>query len=135
MDDSILTSVKKIVNVAEDVDNFDTALITYINTSLATLNQLGVGPEQGFMIQDATPTWEDFLGDDPNLNLIQSYVCLVVRTIFDPPTTSFAIEAMNKQIDRFEWRISVYREGKNWTDPNPPVIPEDDNLVLDGGQP
>lgn len=136
MDDSILDSVKKIVDIAEGINEFDNRIIMYINTSLATLNQLGVGPEHGFMIQDATPTWEDFLGSDPNFNLVQSYVCLQVRMLFDPPTTSFTIDAMNNQIAKFEWRISVYREGKDWSDPNPPPIPDDDGyLVLDGGQP
>lgn len=134
MNDSILTSVKKILGMSEDYSPFDMDVLMHVNTAFSTLNQIGVGPENGFFIEDATSTWEDFLGTDSRLNTAKSYICLSVRLIFDPPTTSYAIESMNRQLDEFIWRLSVYREGTAWTNPNPPSQVEDD-LVLDGGYP
>lgn len=117
MSASILNSIKKILGIAEDYEHFDIDVITHINTVFSTLNQLGIGPDSGFMIEDATSTWEDFLGDDPRLNNVKTYVYLRVRLLFDPPTTSFAIEAMNKQIEEMEWRINTQRESTSWVPP------------------
>jgi hypothetical protein len=115
---SILTTVKKSVGVAADDDSFDTDLLMYINTVLATLSQLGVGPKRGFQITDETITWESFIGDDdPRYNMVQTYTYLRVRLLFDPPSNSFGIEAIEKQIEEFGWRINVVREGESWSNP------------------
>ena len=45
--ESILTSIKKLVGIAEDYTVFDTDFIIYINSAFATLNQLGIGPIKG----------------------------------------------------------------------------------------
>ncbi len=132
MSASILTSTKKILGIEETDTSFDLDILTHINSVFSTLNQLGIGPEQGFAIEDATPTWDAFLGTDPRLNQVKSYVYLRLRLIFDPPTSSYAITAMEKQVAEFEWRLNVYREETGWTDPDPdPVI----ETVLDGGGP
>jgi hypothetical protein len=99
---------------------FDTDIVLHINAVFATFQQLGVGPEAGFMIEDDTTTWDAFLGADPMLNHVKLYICLKVRVIFDPPQTAALLEAMNKQIEQLEWRISVRREGVSWINPNPP---------------
>lgn len=114
---SILTSIKKVLGVADDYTVFDPDIIIHTNSILSVLNQLGVGPVGGFMIEDAGPTWEDFLGTDPNLNLVKTYVCLRVRMLFDPPGTSYLINAMKEQAQELEWRLNVVREGEQWTDP------------------
>jgi hypothetical protein len=80
-----------------------------------------VGPAQGFMIEDDTATWEDFLTDDLQLNSVKTYVYLRVRMLFDPPTTSYLLDAAKQQIQELEWRISVHREETGWVDPSPPV--------------
>jgi type II secretory pathway component HofQ len=95
---SILTSTKKILGIEETDTSFDLDILTHINSVFSTLNQLGIGPEQGFAIEDATPTWDAFLGTDPRLNQVKSYVYLRLRLIFDPPTSSYAITAMEKQV-------------------------------------
>jgi hypothetical protein len=123
--DSILTSTKKVLNLSNGYTPFDADIIMFINTALSTLNQLGVGPDDGFMIEDDTATWETFLGSDPRLNHIKTYVYLRVRLLFDPPTTGYMIEAVEKQIKELEWRLNVQREDVKWTDPlTPPVVPE-----------
>lgn len=104
---SILTSIKKLLGVPEEYDVFDTDIIIHINSAFSTLNQLGVGPPDGFYIEDATEQWGMFLGDDKQINSVKTYIYLKVRLLFDPPTTSFAIDAMKKQAEELEWRLNV----------------------------
>jgi hypothetical protein len=117
MSDSILTSVKKILSIPEDYDVFDQDIILHINSVFSTLTQLGIGPVEGFMIADATAEWDSFIGADLELNAVKTYVCLRVRLLFDPPSSSYAIEAMKEQVKELEWRLNVTREGDQWTDP------------------
>lgn len=111
MEQSILTSTKKILGVAEDYTVFDLDIITHINSVFSTLNQLGVGSVDGIMIEDDEMTWED-LDEIPSeqLNMVKTYVYLKVRMLFDPPSTSFHIAAMENQIKEHEWRLNTFRE-------------------------
>lgn len=109
MEDSILISTKKIVGLDEGYDIFDLDVLTHINASFGILNQLGIGPD-GYSIEDEFAGWSD-LGLPPDqLNLVRTYVFLRVRMLFDPPATSFLIEATNKQIEEIESRLSINRE-------------------------
>lgn len=110
--DSILNSVKKVLGLDEDDDGFDVDILMHINSMFMVLNQLGIGPDDGFMIEGADEVWSDFIGDDPMLNAVKSYIWLRVRMLFDPPTTSYLISAMEKQYAELEWRLNTYREGK-----------------------
>lgn len=110
MENSILKSVKKPLGLTDEYDVFDQDVIMHTNSIFAFLNQLGIGPINGFAIEDDTALWTDFLADVAPLNMVKTYVFLRVRMLFDPPTTSFLLEAMKKQIDEFEWRINLYRE-------------------------
>lgn len=105
--DSILISVKKDLNVSLDDDFFDPDLIMHINSAFSVLAQLGVGPKSGFYISDATATWTDFLGGDPLVNLVKTYVSKKVKVAFDPPNTGPLSEALNKTLSEMEWRIMV----------------------------
>lgn len=109
--DSILKQTKKVLGVPEDYDVFDTDILMHINTAFATLHQLGVGPVNGFMITDDATTWDNYTDADLNLNSVKSYIFLRVKLLFDPPPTSFAIEALQTQIKEFEWRLNVHAEG------------------------
>lgn len=122
MAQSILTSVKKILGIAESDTSFDTDVMIHINSVFSVLDQIGIGPEGGLAIEDATSTWDDFT-TDKRLSSVKTYVYLRVRLLFDPPNTSFVIESMNKQIADLEWRLSVVREGDSWADPNPQPVP------------
>lgn len=111
MEQSILTSTKKILGIHDDYETFDLDIITHINMAFSTLNQLGVGPESPiFTITDNNSVWADVGLSDHMESLVKTYVYLKVRMLFDPPSTSFVIEAMNKQVAELEWRISNYRE-------------------------
>lgn len=126
---SILDDVKKMLGLGQDYTAFDLDVMTHVNSILAVLNGLGIGPVAGFMIVDNTSTWETYLGpdavlpNDPKFNLVKSYMFLRVRMLFDPPATSMAIDAMTKMYEEFEWRLNTEREGDSWTDPNPPAPP------------
>jgi hypothetical protein len=119
MEASILTSTKKILGIPDDYTVFDLDIITHINTAFSTLTQLGVGPAEGFMIEDDTAEWTDFIVDDMQYNSVKTYVYLKVRQLFDPPTTSYLITAFNEQIRELEWRLNVHREETGWADPDP----------------
>ena len=114
---SILTSTKKILGITEEYDAFDVDIVTHINSVFSTLQQLGVGPEEGFMIEDSAAAWDSFLGNDSRLNSVKTYVFLRVRLLFDPPTTSYHVDAVKEQIKELEWRLNVNREGESWTSP------------------
>ena len=119
MSDSILTSTKKNLGIVEAYEVFDADITMHINSAFSTLNQLGVGPEQGFMIEDKTALWSQFLEGDLRLNNVKSYVYLRVRLLFDPPGTSFAIASFKDQIEELEWRINTQREDVKWTEKMP----------------
>ena len=110
MEESILTSVKKMLGLEEDYEHFDQDLIIHINSVIATLNQVGVGSEEGFSIQDKNAKWSDFIQDDRLINLVPTYVYLKVRLIFDPPTVSAVLDSINREANRYEWRINVAAE-------------------------
>ena len=113
MDSSILTSIKKLLGIAEEDTSFDQDIIMHINTVFAILSQLGVGPANGFSIEDDSAIWEDYLGNATNLELVKSYIYLKVRSMFDPPTSSILADAMNKNISELEWRINTTVDPKN----------------------
>lgn len=107
----ILNDVKKVLGLPSEYDAFDLDVLMHINTAMSTLHQLGIGPDEGFMIEDDTAEWVDLLGDDPRQNQARTYVCLRTRMLFDPPTTSYLISAMERQITEMEWRMNIVREG------------------------
>ena len=107
MDESILTSVKKLLGITEDYDYFDQDIIMHINAAFMVLTQLGIGPSEGFLITDDTDTWSDFIDDSTNLGSIQSYVYMKVKLMFDPPQNSFTVDSMTKLVNELEWRLNV----------------------------
>ena len=108
--ESILTSIKLLLGITEDYDYFDAHIITHINSVFMILTQLGVGPPEGFIINDKSNTWNEFIPDGKNLELVKSYVHLKVRTLFDPPSSSVVMESTNRMINEFEWRLNAAAE-------------------------
>lgn len=112
MVESILNSIKKMLGVNSEDTSFDDELILYINGALMVMTQLGVGPKTGFSITSQNETWTQFLEGRTDVDLVFSNVYLRVRLIFDPPTNSFLVAAIEKQIKEYDWRIEA------WHDPN-----------------
>ena len=98
--DSILTSIKKLLGIAEDYEAFDMDIIIHINSAFMILNQLGVGPDEPFTITDKNDLWTDFISDT-KLETVKSYIYLKVKMMFDPPSSSFILNAMKDQISEF----------------------------------
>lgn len=111
MDDSILDTVKKMLGLTSDYTAFDTDIIIHINTVFSNLSQMGVGPEEGFMIEDSSTQWNEFIGDDKLLNNVKSYMYLKVRLLFDPPANAAVKEAIDKQIDEIGYRMYTQKGG------------------------
>lgn len=107
-DQSILDSVKKVIGMDPSYTAFDIDIIMHINTQFSKLYNLGVGPKNAaFEIEDKNATWSDFLQGKTNINMAKTYVCMAVRLIFDPPPTSFGIEAVKTEIQEMGWRLNV----------------------------
>lgn len=107
---SILNSIKKMLGVSDEDTNFDQDIIININSVLMFINQLGIGPETGFTISDATATWEELIGERLDLEAVKTYVYLKVRLLFDPPQSAFVLESIERQISQIEWRLNVQAE-------------------------
>lgn len=105
--ESILTSIKKMLGIPEEYTHFDPDIIMHINTVFMILTQLGVGPEEGFYIEDETSTWANFLEDPTKLQMVKSYMLLRVRLLFDPPASSAVMECMKQSINEFEFRLNI----------------------------
>ena len=109
--DSILTSVKKLLGIAEEYKQFDPDIIMFINSAFSVLTQLGVGSEDGYSIISDEETWDDYLSANEieagQLEMVKTYVYLKTRVAFDPPSSSFVLDAFNKQVSELEWRINV----------------------------
>lgn len=132
MEQSILKSTKKVLQIGPDDTSFDLDILTHINSAFSTLTDLGVGPPAGFVIEDSNPAWSAFLPSSEDLvtlSKVKTFVFLHTRIFFDPPATSFLLTAMEKQIEECLFRISVHREESDWVDPDPGF------LVVDGGDP
>lgn len=111
--ESILTSIKKLLLIPEDYDQFDVDVIIHINTVFMTLTQLGVGPSNGFHIEDDTALWTDFISDPETLQAVKTYMYLKVRIVFDPTSLGSAtLAAYERQIQELEWRLNVAAESK-----------------------
>lgn len=111
METSILVSTKKILGLSEDYDAFDLDIITHINSVLAILNQMGI-IEPYFEISDDTGKWSDLKLPSNQTNMVRTYIFLKVRMLFDPPTMSYVLDAMNKQIEEFETRLEYFRDNQ-----------------------
>jgi hypothetical protein len=108
--DSILMSVKKQLGGLDPKEEspFDSDIIMQINGVFGILQQLGVGPEEGFTIEDTGSLWSDFTTDRIILNMVKPYMFAKVKLGFDISTTpASVIEALNRQVAEFEWRMNV----------------------------
>lgn len=105
--ESILTSIKKMLGIVEEDTVFDPDIIMHINSVFLILNQLGVGPKEYFHIEDDVSTWNDFIPESQDVDLVKSYMYLRVKLLFDPPASSTVMQSMNDSIKEFEWRLNV----------------------------
>lgn len=108
--ESILTSIKKLLGIAEDYEHFDSDIIIHINSVFMILNQLGVGTSEVFAIENKDAVWTDFISDTTKVEAVKSYIYLKVKLLFDPPLSSAVMESIKQMISELEWRLNVAAE-------------------------
>ena len=110
--DSILNTIKKmILGTSFDEDtSFDTDIIVSINSAFADLNDIGVGPSEGFSILDDIPVWSEFTQDNTIIESVKSYVYFKTKLDFDPPSNSSVLASMQNRVKELEWRLNVRAE-------------------------
>lgn len=109
MDESILTSIKKMLGPTEMYEQFDTDIIIHINSMMSLLTQLGIGPPGGFSIEDKTAKWSDYI-DEEKFNMVKTFIYIGVKLVFDPPLNASVIASLEKTKDELEWRLNVAAE-------------------------
>lgn len=116
--DSILTSIKKLLGIAEEYEHFDEDIVIQINTVFMTLKQIGVGPSEGFEIQNDSSTWNQYIDveKEPDklslLSAVKTYIYLKVKMVFDPPLNGSVAESIKQTISELEWRLNHESESK-----------------------
>lgn len=105
--ESILASIKERLGIAVGDVSFDIDIVDSINAAFADLNDIGVGPSEGFAIEDDTPEWTDFSEDIRVLSSVKEFVYLSVRIAFDPPSQTSLLTSMENRLKKLEWRLNV----------------------------
>ena len=107
---SILFTIKKMLGIDENYDVFDTDIVVFINSAMMTLQQIGVGPVEGFRVTDRNQTWSEFLPSKKMMEATKTYIYLCVKMVFDPPSNSYVMDAMKQQKEELEWRLREQAE-------------------------
>ena len=113
MDESILTTIKKLLGIDSSYNAFDQDIIVHINTTISILYQLGIDSCRAFTVHDDSETWGDLLDNDELLNPVQTYMYLRVKSMFDPVNGSVN-ESLNRIQQELEWRINVTVDPKDF---------------------
>lgn len=110
LETSILTSIKLLLGISADDISFDQTIIMHINSVFMILNQMGIGPDKGFKIEDKTTDWDEFISDKDKMDDVKTYIYLKVKQVFDPPLSSAVMEANKSMINELEWRLNFQAE-------------------------
>lgn len=124
--ESVLQSIKKVLQIPSEYTAFDIDVTMHINSVLSTLYQLGFGAtDDQFVITDGNDTWANLFTGYKAVNMIQTYIGMRVKQIFDPFQTGFATTSYDAQIKELEWRINVaISSSPNIpTSSTPPTVP------------
>lgn len=110
LEDSILATIKKQLGLDREYEAYDQDILLLINAAFLNLNQINVGPKEGFHVSGIDQIWTDFTEDSITLDAVKSYIYAKVRLIFDPPSSSFVVEAYNKWIAELEYRMLMQND-------------------------
>ena len=103
---SILETVKKTLGLDKDYDAFDADILVSAGTAILSLKQIGVG-KNDFSLTNAKQTWDDFIPECKDGPAVAQYISQRVRLVFDPPSSSYAVDAISKNLDELLWRLNV----------------------------
>ncbi len=110
INESILNSIKKLLNIPIEEKAFDADIIIHINSVISSLLQIGIGPKEGYRISDESDSWEDYIPEQSNIEYIKTYIYLKVKMIFDPPLNGSVLQSLNETIRELEWRLHINYE-------------------------
>lgn len=105
--DSILDSIKKMLGISSDYTQFDEELIIFINSAINSLAQINSRISSSSKITTRSDNWDAIFGDAVDLEFAKEYIYLKVREIFDPPASSFALNALKECAEELAWRLSI----------------------------
>ena len=105
MIDSVLLSTKQMLGISPEDTSFDVNVIMSINTALTILMDLGLTEVEDQIVTSDKMTWDELLGGRTDIEYVKTYIYQKVKLIFDPPTSTAAIDAMQRSISELEWRI------------------------------
>lgn len=109
--EKILDSVRKIIGGDWVADSFNPELILHINTVIAFIDQLGVKVTTRTITENTT--WSELIPDIELIEDVKTFVAFKVKKIFDPPTGSSAMNALDEVLAECEYRIGLTVEGEN----------------------
>lgn len=110
--DNILNSIKTMLGIDDSNIDYDPELIIYINSCFSSLNQLGAGPKDGFMLIDGSENWDAFTSTSNLVSLCKVYIYLKLRTTWDIPSSSIVLGSLKEQLAEVEWRIVAFLENR-----------------------
>ena len=105
MSDSVLSSTKQMLGISPEDTSFDVNVVMSINTALTILMDLGLTEVEDQIVTSDKMTWDELLGGRTDIEYVKTYIYQKVKLIFDPPTSTAAIDAMQRSISELEWRI------------------------------
>lgn len=109
MDDSILFTIKRLLGIQDDYDAFDNEIIYNINSAFMDLYQIGFGSKP-FVLEDSSTTWSDAIDNSAFFESTKMYIFQKTKLGFDPPSSSFVLDSIQKQIQETEWRLNMQKE-------------------------
>lgn len=105
MDSVILEDIKRMLGIAPSTTEFDMDIVSAINSAFFTLYQLGIGLHEPFAVEEDTD-WSELDTTVPK-QVLRDYIYLKVKTVFDPPSSSFVAEAIRDRISELEFRLNI----------------------------
>lgn len=106
--ESILSTIKTMLNVESTENAFDQELILYINSALELIEQLIGDQDNHIVITGTSEKWTDYFTCEES-EIAKLIVYLRVKLIFDPPSTTTAFQAMENMCKEYEWRLTIQR--------------------------
>ena len=104
----IITDVKQMLGASIYDDSFDVNIVIAINSALAVLSDIGISEADNVCLEIGdTVTWDELLEGRTDIEYIKTYIYLKVKMLFDPPSSSALLDAYNRQIAEFEWRLNT----------------------------
>ena len=109
----IITDVKQMVGASIYDNSFDVNIVIAINSALAVLSDIGISEADNVCLEIGdTVTWDELLEGRTDIEYIKTYIYLKVKMLFDPPSSSALLDAYNRQISEFEWRLNTKQSAK-----------------------